>query len=297
MIFYFPEKIRQRDKAKLLGHPLRREIIATMITNRVVDQAGCAFLNTLNRQTGATIVEGVTAYLVFDEVLNGTEIRDRIKVSDNKLPTARQYELLNGLEKTLAGLCRQVAEQDLPMRLDEECVKNYRQRLSTFRTHLAELLPEKEWQACKDVAEEVSNEGFTKEMAIEIASFRYLVGFLPAVYIAEKTGANLLEVTSAMAEMRLRLKISQVMESLNEYVSHDRWDRMAIASLRSAFITVAVRLTRNVIDSGKEPGAYLADRRIRLDYYLGLVDTLWTTPPTSASPYMVLLRALETIED
>ena len=294
---YFPEKLLKRYKAQVKEHPLKREIIATMITNRVVDQAGCAFLNTLVRQAGATLIKGVTAYLVFDEVLDGSAIRKQVTAADNKMTAERQYELLIDLEKALAGLCRQVVEQGLPMRLDKLCVRNYRQRLTTFRTHLEDLLPAAEWLICKDVADSLAGEGFPKEMAIEMASFRYLVGFLPAVYIAEATGADLLAVTTAMGEMRLRLKISQVMESLNEYTSHDRWDRMALSGLRSAFIKQAVNLTRVVVAEGKGAGSYLAGRRQRLDYYLGLVETIRATSPTSISPYVVLLRALESFED
>jgi glutamate dehydrogenase len=294
---YFPEKTRKRYKTKIKNHPLWREIIATMITNQVIDQAGCAFLSTLTRQSGATMLEGVTAYLIFDEVLDGPAIREKLIAADNKMTSERQYELLMTLEKALAALCRQVVEQALPMSLDKECVKNYRQRLATFRTHLEDLLPEKEWQLCKDSAAVLVDEGFTRQMAIEIASFRYLVGFLPAVYIAEATGADLLKVTTAMAEMRLRLNISQVMEGLNSYSAHDRWDRMALATLRSAFIKQAVRLTRIVVAEGVGVAGFLADKRVRLDYYLGLVDSLKATPPTSTSPYVVLLRALEAIED
>ena len=294
---YFPEKIQQRHSAHIKDHPLRREIIATMITNRLVDQAGCSFVNTLVRQAGATILGSVAAYLVFDEVLDGPAIRKQIAIADNKMPSARQYELLLSLEKALEGLCRQVAEQGLPMSLDKECAKNYRQRLITFRTHLQELLPGAEWQHCKDAAVVLVDEGFNKQMALDMASFRYLVGFLPAVHIAEMTGAELLAVTSAMGEMRQQLKISQVMACLSEYIPHDRWDRMALASLRSAFVKQVVKLSGIVVAEGRGTSAFLAAKRQRLDYFLSLVETLRASPPGSISPYVVLLRALEAVED
>jgi glutamate dehydrogenase len=267
-----------------------------MITNRVVDHAGCAFLHLLSRQTGATIIEGVSAYLVFDQVLNGDAMRKQIMAADNKMPTRRQYDLLLDLEKTLAGLCSQVIEQRLPMHLDKECVRNYRESLATFRLHLQDLLPPMEWQVCKDAAAILVKDGFPLEMALEVASFRYLVGFLPAVHIAESTGAELLTVTTAMGDMRLQLKISQVMESLNEYTPHDRWDKMALANLRSAFIKQAVKLTEMIVAEGRGASSFFAAKRQRIDYYLNLVDTMRSSPPTSISPYVVLLKALEAVE-
>jgi glutamate dehydrogenase len=294
---YFPVKTQKRYSAQIKNHPLRREIIATMITNRIVDQAGCAFLSTLVQEAGVTMIEGVTAYLVFDEVLNGDAIRAQVEAVDNKMRSARQYELLEGLERALAGLCRQVFEQVLPMRLDKVCVNDYRQQLGTFRSQLAEQLPDAEWQVCKEAAKAIAKEGFPDEMALEIASFRYLAGFLPAVYIVKETGADLLEVTTAVGEMRLRLKLSQIMESLNEYTPHDRWDRAALVSLRSAFIKQAIRLTKSVVAEGKGSNAFLSDRRQRIDYYLTLVETLRAAPPTTTSLYVVILRALEAVED
>jgi glutamate dehydrogenase len=294
---YFPAKTQKRYSSQIKNHPLRREIIATMITNRIVDQAGCAFLNTLVQQSGATIIEGVAAYLVFDEVLNGDAIREQVAAADNKISSERQYELLEGLERALAGLSRQVFEQALPMQLDKACVKDYRQRLNVFRTHLSELLPADEWQVCKLTAKDIAKEGFPEDMALEMASFRYLAGFIPAVYIVEATGADLLEVTTAVGEMRLRLKISQIMESLNEYTPHDQWDRAALVSLRGAFIKQAVKLTRSVVAEGKGTNTFLSSKRQRLDYYLTLVETLRVAPPTTTSLYVVILRALEAIED
>ncbi len=294
---YFPAKTRQRYRARIENHPLRREIIATMITNRIVDQAGCAFLNNLVQEAGTSILNGVAAYLVFDEVLNGEAIRKQIAAADNKMTSERQYELLESLERTLAGLCRQVFEQVLPMRLEATCVKDYRQRLNIFRTHLAELLPDEELQVSKRAAKLLVHEGFPAEMALEMASFRYLAGFLPAVHIVEKTGADLLQVTTAVGDMRLRLKISQVMESLNEYTPHDQWDRAALVSLRGAFIKQAIKLTRSLVAAGQDTDAFLSARRQRLEAYLALVETLRATPPSTTSLYIVLLRALEAIED
>jgi len=294
---YFPAQISSRYRAQINDHPLKREIIATMITNKVVDQAGCAFINTLVRQAGATIIKGLAAYLLFDEVLNGAEIRKRITAADNKMPAERQYDLLLGLEKALAGLCRQAIEQGLPVHLDKACINNYRKRLTTFRQHLEELLPAEEWQVCRDAAGQLGKEGFPSDAALEMTSLRYLVGFLPAVAIAEATGAELLTVTTAMANMRQQLRTSQVMGCLTDYTPHDRWDRMALAGLQGAFIRQTVSLTRAVVSQGLDAPAYLAARRQRMDYYLGLLDNIRSTPPTSTSPFMVLLRALEAIDD
>jgi hypothetical protein len=72
---------------------------------------------------------------------------------------------------------------------------------------------------------------------------------------------------------------------------------MALASLRSAFVKQVVKLTGIVVAEGRGTSAFLAAKRQRLDYFLSLVETLRASPPGSISPYVVLLRALEAVED
>ncbi len=294
---YFPDKLLKRHQKHLDEHPLRREIIATMITNRVINQSGCAFLNSLSRQAGAATVEGVAAYLVFDAVLDGAAVRQHIFAADNAMPAARQYALLLSLEDAVGGLCRQAVELDLPISLDDDCIAGYRVRLADFRKHLKDMLPPVEWQASRDAAAEMGREGLPVDLAESLADYRSLVGFLPTVHIADITGADILTVTRAMGEVRQRLRISQVLAGLNEIQSHDRWDRMALSGLRSAFTRQAVHITNAVVASGKSTAEFLAARRGRLDYYLSLHDSLQAGTATNTSPYTVLLRALEAVRD
>ena len=51
---YFPLTINERFGEYVADHPLRRELIATMITNDVVNSMGLTFVQTMAAQTGAS---------------------------------------------------------------------------------------------------------------------------------------------------------------------------------------------------------------------------------------------------
>ena len=60
---YFPEPLRDgRFAAALARHPLRREIIATRVTNLLVDRAGTSFVHRLIEETGAGVPELARAH-------------------------------------------------------------------------------------------------------------------------------------------------------------------------------------------------------------------------------------------
>ncbi len=57
-------------KKEILQHPLRKEIIATKITNQIVDRLGIHFIHRLMHQTGKSLVKIINTYLVVKKFFN-----------------------------------------------------------------------------------------------------------------------------------------------------------------------------------------------------------------------------------
>ena len=293
---YFPELIGKRYGRYIDQHPLRREIIATMLTNYVVDHAGCAFLNRLTRQTGATLVQGVEVYLLFDQVLGVRELRSKVFAADNKLPSERQYEILLILETALDGLCVQAVDLDLPVGLDATCIKGYQEKLEQHSDHLKTLLSHDEWQFCEEQTARLCKEGFDKRQAGQIARFHHLDSFLPAVQIAASTDCSLLDVVDILRRLQVKLDFPYLLETLCEVSVRNRWERMAQTSLYGAFQQQIVSLARAVVEEGQTPDAYLAQRRRRFNYYLELLGGVRSAASPGISAFTVLQQALENID-
>ena len=293
---YFPDLISQRYGRHINQHPLRREIIATMITNYVVDHAGCAFLNHLTRQTGATMEQGVKAYLVFDQVLGVGAARGRVFAVDNKLASDRQYEILLELESALASLCAQAVELNLPVELESDCVGHYQKKYAQHCGHLKDLLNAEEWQRCKQAAKDYKSEGLDRETAERLSRLPYLDSFLPAVQIASEADADLLDVVDVLNSLQGTLQVPYLLESLDQVMTRNRWERLAQTSLRGAVRQQVVFLARKIIARQQTPAAYLADRRRRFDYYREMLNALRSAASPGISAFTVLLHAMEGLE-
>ncbi|MDO5699081.1 MAG: NAD-glutamate dehydrogenase [Dermatophilus congolensis] len=89
---YFPEPLREFTDA-LQGHPLRREIIATRLSNSVVNRGGITFVLRAMEDTGATLAEAVKAYVVAREVFRLRDFVLQVEALDCHVPTASQCEL------------------------------------------------------------------------------------------------------------------------------------------------------------------------------------------------------------
>ena len=75
---YFPQSIREKSGITMPDHRLKRNIIGTVLTNRIVNQAGSAFFFHMNQLTGQPVDKIAKAYLVIDAALRGEDFRAEV---------------------------------------------------------------------------------------------------------------------------------------------------------------------------------------------------------------------------
>ncbi len=71
---YLPVSLRPVLHAHFDRHPLRREIVASQLTNSIIDRVGAGFLHRLRELTGADTVQGARAFAITGSLLGLTDI-------------------------------------------------------------------------------------------------------------------------------------------------------------------------------------------------------------------------------
>ncbi len=98
LLHYFP-KLMQRDyHSAILSHPLRREIIATMLTNSLINRMGCTFVNELMEERAATAGDIAASYAIVRDAFNLRDYWRELDALSGKMPVANQAQLFSGLQ-------------------------------------------------------------------------------------------------------------------------------------------------------------------------------------------------------
>ncbi|MEO0953454.1 MAG: NAD-glutamate dehydrogenase [Pseudomonadota bacterium] len=102
---YFPEALHKYGDI-MQAHRLKREIICTVLANRIVDINGPVFLLRLREQTGASNPEIVAAFETAYALLDAADLRAQNDALDNQVPAQRQIALQTVLADALAKFTR-----------------------------------------------------------------------------------------------------------------------------------------------------------------------------------------------
>ena len=180
---YFPEQISKQYASHLSDHPLAHEIKATLVSNKIINQAGCGFLS-LDEGSEKTL-DNVTCYLTFDRVLDGDALRQAISALDNNAPAELQYRLFMQLENTLAGFCRWALMQGRKIRPNEQTVDCYRRHLKDYEQYF-----KTDYTEFSEQLSQYRQEGIPEQLALSMVFIGSLNDFPLIVSLAAETTAG-----------------------------------------------------------------------------------------------------------
>lgn len=128
---YFPTILRERYRAHFHEHPLRREIAATVMVNRLINHAGITFLVRMEKTSGKKWADILDAWLAVEKATGAEELRRKIYILDGVVPADTQYELLCAVEDKLEAAAARILKGHGGMVMPEE--------LATVRDRLRAL--------------------------------------------------------------------------------------------------------------------------------------------------------------
>ena len=93
LVRYFPRPMQTALRPAIERHRLRREIIATHVTNSIVNRVGPGFVARLSEETGALVSDIARAYTAARDVFAMRSLWEEIEALDNKLPVDQQNRM------------------------------------------------------------------------------------------------------------------------------------------------------------------------------------------------------------
>jgi len=98
---YFPKSFVGIYEREISEHPLKRELIATTIADKVINFQGASFISDFERIGEEKFINKIKSYLICNQLFETNDIRYELFRQDFIIPADEQYELLSEMERTL----------------------------------------------------------------------------------------------------------------------------------------------------------------------------------------------------
>ena len=225
---YFPAKMQKAYADDIRSHRLRREIIATILANEVINRGGPAFVTTLTDGTGFGPADAVKAAVIARDGYGLQALYAGVDALDNVVSGSVQndlYEEIGRIYASVTGLLLTTGAVSGPM---SEAIHKLRQALKQLRPNLATLVSEAAADETRRKAHAYEDEGVPTELAEEIATLSMLT-FVPEVMlIANATGDSLGKTAQTFAGISAALNIGRLLSSASRIPTGDLYEALAL---------------------------------------------------------------------
>jgi len=249
---YFPPLVVERFGHLFPEHPLRRELIATIVANDVVNSQGITFVTRLSNETGADAADVVRAYRVARDVTGAVERWSAIEALVGRVEPSILGDLLGGVDR-LVELTSRWYLANMPDRLGR-AIDAHREPFRQLSDALPEVVTEASRHELERYAWRLVDQGVPEETARRHAFQQGLVHGPNVITVAERTGRPVPEVARNFFLVGEALFIDWLEGRLAELPAPSKWHRWAVQAVQDDLLLVRRLVTEKVLDeAGNRP--------------------------------------------
>jgi glutamate dehydrogenase len=227
---YFPPAVVERYGHLIEDHPLKRELVATIASNDVVNAQGITFVSRMVTETGASPADVVKAFRIARDVTGSIERWADIEALDGQIDPELQGELLNGVDWLVETTSRWYLVRAEGQRMSE-AVDQARDSFAELSDVIDQIGPETWREEHEHEARRLVAEGVPPVLARRHAFQAELVHGPDIIAVAHATGRSVLEVARGFFLLGERLEIDWLESQLESMSVGTRWQRWAQQSM------------------------------------------------------------------
>src|SRR5690606_888611 len=270
---YFPKPLQRRYKDLMPQHRLRREIIATAITNSLVHRMGPTFTHRLREETGASAAALARAYTIARDAFGVRTLWADIEALDNQVPASVQTAMYVQISRLLKHATQWLLDRPENSADIAKAVAHFAPGIASLTSVLPEVVGPVESLRLDEAVAQFVDLGVPATLARRVASLRSLYAALDIADIAEKQSADVRSVALAYFHIETRLDIGWLREEVEKLPVDGHWQAIARGTLRDnlyaqqrRITALALRQHKKNADPVETAEAWLAERDARVQH-------------------------------
>jgi glutamate dehydrogenase len=258
LVTYFPPGCRQFKDA-MANHRLRREIIATVLSNKMVDLGGAAFMDRVRESAVADTGSIVRAFAAARSIFGLDDAIDAVNALDLKVPASVQLdlmmEILTVLRRQSFWLARRASRGDgAGLRSVGDLVATYATGVQSLASMIYEVVSPFEKARIEARCTTLKAAGAPEALSKSIAGLLPLTSATDIVDIAATKNLPVEAVARLYHALGAAVGFDEIRAAAGQTATPDHWDRVATRRLIEEFMGEQAGLTGTVCDHAHKLG-------------------------------------------
>ncbi len=303
-VTYFPTPLREKYRDDMADHRLKREIIATRLTNDMINRMGGTFVYEVMEKTGKSVPEIARAWFIGQEIFEMPKLWSGVEALDNKVPAETQTAMIldtqHLLEWVTLWLLRN-GEKNLD--IGTNC-RALRDGMKLLAANLSATLPKHYVSDMKYRAQPYVDHGAPEALAHRISNLVNLYSGCDIVRLATRRKLDVQKVAETYFAIGTRFRMGRLRAAASRLDTGSHWQQLAVAALVEEIYSHQLALVEKVLDRAKKNvaplaavDAWIAANPAVVEPTEQMLSELWNVEVDDLSMIAVASRQLRTMVD
>ncbi|MCP5369354.1 MAG: NAD-glutamate dehydrogenase [Rickettsiaceae bacterium] len=294
LIKYFPKMMQEDFRDEILQHPLRHEIIKTIIVNKMVNSLGGTNINYIKVNTGVSIDEIVKAYEIVIKIFNLGEIWKELETL-LEVSLSIRIEMFTDLIRSIRrGINWFLRHSKLPINI-QAVIDQYQEHVMKLSKNIDNILLGASKAKFASRIEYYHNAGVKQELAILVAMSEILISVFDVIFLAEKTSSDMTNTAQLYFAAGEKLDLDWLRYSCETQRNDSYWNRLSIQSLKDDFYDKQKRLVCIINKKSKQLDieSWLKENDIYMSIFVKFIEEIKTQDVIDLNMIILANKKLE----
>ncbi|MGO4384566.1 NAD-glutamate dehydrogenase [Specibacter sp. RAF43] len=250
---YFPAQVGERFDGDLDTHPLRREIIATVVANDMVNLGGITFAFRAMEESSADEVAVAKAFVALHEIFDFDSMTKALRQLPPSFSTEQWCTVQLDMRRLLDRAVRWLINQGTGQRSIAEVIGQFKPVVSTLGSRMTDFVQGTDAERVTAWNERARAFNMPDQLGRQWAELFETFPLLDVAKVGEHVHEPVAEVASVYYALYARYGVDALLERITALPRNDRWQALARAALRDDLYATTADMTLNVMTS-TEPG-------------------------------------------
>ena len=247
---YFPMALRERHHDSIETHTLRREIIATSVTNSMINRTGPTFVNEMRDRTGHETPEIARAYTVVREAFRLRALWAEIEALDNKVSTEAQTLMLREIGRTVDRTTQWfLRNADHPLDITA-LMETYAPGIKTLAAQMDELLQPDQREDVAQRTQRFVCPGVPEALCQRVGALKMLSTACDIVRLSTEADVPVLDAAKTYFAVGSRFRLDWLRRGANRLTPDSTWHKLAVEAIIDDMWGTQTDLSRKVLGNG-----------------------------------------------
>ncbi|TIS46403.1 NAD-glutamate dehydrogenase [Mesorhizobium sp.] len=226
---YFPERMAKKFAGEIRDHRLRREIIARVVANDLVNRGGPSFVNRLQEATGRTTAAVVRTFAVVRDGFALPALYQEIDALDNQIDGQMQLDLYQAVSRLIFVTSGWYLKNDAGSAPLSQRIAELQEARKALEPKLVSLLPAFSRERIEERRHGLFKGGAPEKLAEKLALAE--VGeLIPDIALTARTAnADIVSAAKAFFAVSDAFRIPRVEEAARSIMPPDYYDQLALS--------------------------------------------------------------------